>query len=109
MHKIIVGHTRVGKSFARCHILSNELITEYIIKKHLNNNNWLKAHEKPMIRKGNPWYSRAKELKGVSCSEFILLESVSEMGGFEISDEKSLGKAVKFIWGKIDDWVQQVK
>ena len=74
MNQIVIGKPVKGKSFARKIILSNELITEYIVKNHLNNNNWLKMHGKPMVRKGHPWYSRAKALKDVKHYEVILIE-----------------------------------
>lgn len=63
-----------GKSFARKLILSNELITEHIVNNHLNNNNWLKLHGKQMVRKGHPWHSRAKELRGVKRYKIILID-----------------------------------
>ena len=74
MNRRIIGQPGTGKSFARKLILSNELITEHIVNNHLNNNNWLKSHGKPMVRKGHPWHSRAKALKDVKRFEVILIE-----------------------------------
>lgn len=35
----------------------------YIIDNHFNNNNWLKQHGQPMIRKGHPFYKECKSCK----------------------------------------------
>lgn len=35
----------------------------YIIDNHLNNNNWLRQHGQPMIRKGHPFYKECKSCK----------------------------------------------
>lgn len=47
----------------------------YILDNHLNNNNWLKQHGLPMIRKGHPFYKECKSCKARDVSKIIFLDS----------------------------------
>lgn len=62
-----------GMSFANKKLMLNMESMQHIVNAHLNNNNWLKRHRKPMIRKGHPLYERCQLYKGERPFENIII------------------------------------
>lgn len=66
---IVFGQSRQGRG----HCLEVVVFSErYILDNHLNNNNWLRQHGFPMIRKGHPLYMECKRCKGRAASKIII-------------------------------------
>lgn len=66
---VVFGQSRQG----RVHCLEVVVFSErYILDNHLNNNNWLRQHGFPMIRKGHPLYMECKRCKGRAASKIII-------------------------------------
>ena len=79
MNTLIIGHTGRGMDFGSKLFLIKAFTIEYIIKNRLNNNNWLKLHGKPMVRKGHPFHKKAKKLKGMKDFEIICRNPQEEL------------------------------
>lgn len=63
---VVVGQMGRGMGIR----LKIELLRKrYMIDNHLNNNNWLKQHGLPMIRKGHPFYKECKSCKERNASK----------------------------------------
>lgn len=75
---ILTGTVGKGNSvYHKMRIL--ELVqVQNLVNNHLNNNNWLKQHGKPMIRKGHPLYSECKKHKGKKPFEIVVIDTEQE-------------------------------
>lgn len=58
--------------------LSQVVQPEQILESHLNNNNWLKRHKQPMIRKGHPLYKVCKVVDDINRSQIKTIETNHE-------------------------------
>lgn len=72
---VVVGRMGRGMGYHLKFVVFKE---RYIIDNHLNNNNWLKQHRLPMIRKGHPFYKECKSCKGRNTSKIIFLDPKSD-------------------------------
>lgn len=57
---VVLGQLGRGKELHSKIVVFKE---RYILDNHLNNNNWLRQHGFPMIRKGHPFYKECKSYK----------------------------------------------
>lgn len=78
----VAGRTGMGMSFFMKKQILNNILLQNITKNHLNNNNWLKQHKKPMIRKGHPLYEQCKRNKGLKPFKVIVLDPKGEIEDF---------------------------
>lgn len=77
-----------GKQISHKKLMSDLLYIQDIVNNRLNNNNWLKRHGKPMIRRGHPLYDDCKGCKGLKSSKIIVLDPKKEyerIGGHVIN------------------------
>ena len=81
------GTAGTGRGFFvayKCAVAAQE---NYIVSNHLNNNNRLKQHDRPMIRKGHGYYKLIKKLKKEKPMKIIVFdpdkeyESLSKLPG----------------------------
>ncbi len=77
-NSVITGKHGVGMNFSHKKLILNIVIMQQIVNAHLNNNNWLKKHRKPMIRKGHPQYELCQLYKGEAPLNLIVIDPESE-------------------------------
>lgn len=53
-------------------------LENYVVENHLNNNNWLKQHGKPMIRREHKHYKLTKRLKKEKPMKIIIIDPEKE-------------------------------
>ena len=79
-NSMIMGSPGTGMGFWNKMRIFDIVQVQDIVNNHLNNNNWLKQHGKPMIRRGHPHYDECKKYKRVKPFEIVVIDTETEYG-----------------------------
>lgn len=72
------GTSGTGRNFLLKRQMMIAELENYIVDNHINNNNWLKQHGKPMVRKGHTYYGLARRLKKEKPMKIVMIEPEKE-------------------------------
>lgn len=75
---LVAARSGNGKSSYKKRQIMEQALIQHIVNNHLNLNNWLRRHGKPMVRKGHPLYNQCKKYKNIKSFEIFTINDGQE-------------------------------